>query len=111
MEQGGRRSPTDAVTAITEPDRKPPILWIPATRMRSGATPHSSTQHARLGAGDPGWPGAGAAPPQPMVSQRREVLERYQADGGAVREVLFDGYGHSPRLERPVAEFRGRWSL
>jgi hypothetical protein len=42
-----------------------------------------------------------------MVSQRREVLERYQADGGAVREVLFDGYGHSPRLERPVAEFRG----
>jgi hypothetical protein len=31
----------------------------------------------------------------------------YQADGGAVREVVFDGYGHSPRLERPVAEFRG----
>jgi pimeloyl-ACP methyl ester carboxylesterase len=37
-----------------------------------------------------------------MVSQTREVFERYRANGGDVREVLFDGCGHSPHLERPA---------
>ncbi|WP_090710984.1 hypothetical protein [Mycetocola miduiensis] len=34
-----------------------------------------------------------------------QVLERYQDNGCEVREVLFDGCGHSPHLARP-AEFR-----
>lgn len=39
-----------------------------------------------------------------MVAQTRAVLERYAASGGAYREVLLPGCGHSPHLERP-AEF------
>ncbi len=52
----------------------------------------------------PGWPGEEVAPPQPMVSQTRDVLEAYQAAGGSYREVVFEGVGHSAHLERP-AEF------
>jgi pimeloyl-ACP methyl ester carboxylesterase len=40
-----------------------------------------------------------------MVSQTRQVLDSYRDNGGEVREVLFEGCGHSPHLERP-AEFR-----
>ncbi|MGV9215436.1 alpha/beta fold hydrolase [Micromonospora sp. RB23] len=49
----------------------------------------------------PGWPGAESCPPQPMVGQTRAVLERYAAAGGAYREVVLPGCGHSPHLERP----------
>jgi hypothetical protein len=49
----------------------------------------------------PDWSGAAAAPPQPMVSQTRRVLDAYRLDSGAVREVVFDACGHSPHLERP----------
>jgi len=52
----------------------------------------------------PGWPGADASPPQPMTGQTRAVLAGYAAGGGSYREVLYDGCGHSPHLERP-AEF------
>lgn len=52
----------------------------------------------------PGWPGAESCPPQPMVAQTRAVLDRYAAAGGSYREVVYDGCGHSPHVERP-AEF------
>nr|WP_089246386.1 alpha/beta hydrolase [Asanoa hainanensis] len=52
----------------------------------------------------PGWPGAEASPPQPMVGQTRAVLDRYQENGGSYREVVYAGCGHSPHLERS-AEF------
>jgi len=35
-----------------------------------------------------------------MVSQTRDVLERYAAAGGSFREVVFEGCGHSPHLEQ-----------
>ena len=35
-----------------------------------------------------------------MVSQTRAVLERYASGGGALREVVFEGCGHSPHLEQ-----------
>lgn len=94
------------VTAITELESKPPILWIHGDldAIVSDASFFDLNMLGSVGA-IPGWPGADVAPPQPMVSQTREVLDRYQANGGAVREVLFDGCGHSPHLERP-AEFR-----
>lgn len=51
----------------------------------------------------PGWPGADVYPPQPMVSQGRSVLERYAAQGGAYREVVLPGAGHSPHIEAQAA--------
>jgi pimeloyl-ACP methyl ester carboxylesterase len=50
----------------------------------------------------PGWPGAGACPPQPMVGQTRAVLERYTAAGGTYREVVYPNCGHSPHVEFPT---------
>jgi pimeloyl-ACP methyl ester carboxylesterase len=50
----------------------------------------------------PGWPGADACPPQPMVAQTRAVLERYAAAGGSYREIVYEGCGHSPHIERPT---------
>ena len=47
----------------------------------------------------PGWPGAEVYPPQPMVSQIREVLGRYAAAGGSVRTEMFEGSGHGPVLD------------
>ena len=49
----------------------------------------------------PGWPGDDVFPPQPMVTQMRAVLDRYAATGGAYREVVLPGVGHSPHVERP----------
>jgi pimeloyl-ACP methyl ester carboxylesterase len=39
-----------------------------------------------------------------MVSQTRAVLEKYQANGGAFREVVIADAAHSPHIEKP-AEF------
>ena len=50
----------------------------------------------------PGWPGDDVAPAQPMVSQTRDVLDAYRAAGGEVTEVVLEGVGHSPHLERPA---------
>jgi pimeloyl-ACP methyl ester carboxylesterase len=61
----------------------------------------------------PGWPGADAYPPQPMVGQMRAVLDRYRAAGGRYEERALAECGHSPHLEHPdefnamVGEFLG----
>lgn len=51
----------------------------------------------------PGWPGAEVMPPQPMESQLRAVLDRYQANGGSYEEIVLDGVGHGIPLEDPQA--------
>lgn len=92
----------DELVAVAE---KPPVTWV-----RGDAdvivSDTSLFDLAYLGSLDvvPGWPGAESCPPQPMVGQTRAVLERYAAAGGAYREVVLPGCGHSPHLERP-AEF------
>jgi pimeloyl-ACP methyl ester carboxylesterase len=50
----------------------------------------------------PGWPGEEVAPAQQMIAQTRAVLDRYAANGGSYREVVFEGAGHSPHLEDPA---------
>ena len=42
--------------------------------------------------------GAEVIPPQPMVSQTRTVLARYEANGGSVQETVLPG-GHGCHLE------------
>ena len=49
----------------------------------------------------PGWPGAEAWPPQPMVAQTRAVLDGYAAAGGRYREVVIDDACDGPHLEQP----------
>jgi pimeloyl-ACP methyl ester carboxylesterase len=49
----------------------------------------------------PRWPGEEAYPPQPMLGQIRNVLEKYAAAGGSYKEVVIEDAGHVPFLEKP----------
>ena len=93
-------------SAIVDLDPKPPVLWTHGDRdvvIADG----SAWDLAALGAAGvvPGWPGPDVFPVQPMVTQIREVLDRYAAAGGRVRAELFEGSGHAPMID--AAE---RWS-
>ncbi|MAT17941.1 MAG: alpha/beta hydrolase [Leifsonia sp.] len=92
-------------TAIVDLPSKPPVLWVRGTAdaIVSDASFFDLNMLGQVGA-VPGWPGADVAPPQPMVTQTREVLERYAQAGGSYRELAFEDCGHSPHLEQP-AEF------
>ena len=50
----------------------------------------------------PGWPGADIYPPQPMIAQTTAVFSRRAKRGGSVREVVLEGVGHGPPIERPT---------
>ncbi|WP_433296112.1 alpha/beta fold hydrolase [Actinoplanes sp. CA-030573] len=82
---------------------KPPITWVRGDRdaIVSDTSFFDLAYLGSLGA-VPGWPGAEACPPQPMVSQTRAVLDRYAAAGGAYRELVLENCGHSPHVERPA---------
>ena len=92
----------DTVERLVAAEPKPPILWI---RGADDAIvgDNSFFEMGTLGSLGyvPGWPGAEAYPPQPMVAQTRAVLERYAANGGAYREEVFEETGHTPYLEQP----------
>jgi pimeloyl-ACP methyl ester carboxylesterase len=81
---------------------KPPVLWIHGAddAIVSDASFFDLNQLGALGV-IPGWPGADVAPPQPMVAQTRAVLDRYRANGGAVRELDLPDCGHAPHLDKP----------
>jgi pimeloyl-ACP methyl ester carboxylesterase len=78
---------------------KPPIVWVRGDRdvIVSDTSLFDMAYLGQLGA-VPGWPGADACPPQPMIGQTRAVLERY----GAYRELVLENCGHSPHVERPA---------
>lgn len=87
-------------TGIVELHPKPPVLWTHGAEdqvVADGSTHELGT----LGAAGyvPGWPGPEVFPPQPMVSQIREVLGRYSEAGGHVRTEILAGSGHSPHLD------------
>ncbi len=90
------------VSGIADLATKPPILWIHGADdvIVSDTSLFDLNQLGALGV-IPGWPGADAAPPQPMVSQTRAVLGRYVDNGGTAREVEVPDCGHSPHLEHP----------
>ena len=75
-----------SLSALADAPVKPPVLWDFGWLGQAGMVP--------------GWPGAEAVPPQPMVAQTRAVLERYAANGGSVRETVLPG-GHGCHLESP----------
>ncbi len=81
---------------------KPPILWLRGDMDRL-ASDTSYSDLAVLGSMGalPGYPGAEAFPPQPMVGQTRAVLQKYQENGGTFREVVMEGCAHACILEQP----------
>jgi pimeloyl-ACP methyl ester carboxylesterase len=87
-------------TGIVDIDPKPPVLWTHGSADLVVAD-GSPLEMGTLGASGavPGWPAADAYPPQPMVSQIRDVLDRYAAAGGSVRAEMFDGSGHGPHMD------------
>jgi len=90
------------LSGIVDLAEKPPVLWLrgDADQIVSDTSVFDLAFLGSVGA-VPGWPGAEDFPPQPMVTQTRSVLDRYAADGGAYREVVFPDVGHSPHVERP----------
>ncbi len=94
------------VSGIVDLPAKPPILWVRGAQdaIVSDATYFDINYLGQAGV-IPGWPGEDVAPAQPMVSQTRAVLDRYRANGGSYRELVFENCGHSPHLEH-ADEFR-----
>jgi pimeloyl-ACP methyl ester carboxylesterase len=84
----------------------PDVLWVrgDSDQIVSDASLVDLGYLGQLGA-VPGWPGADVYPPQPMVGQMHDVLDRYRAAGGRYEEHVLAGCGHSPHLEKP-AEFQ-----
>ena len=85
---------------------KPPILWTHGT-VDIVVADGSAWEMGTLGKLGyvPGWPGDEVYPPQPMVTQIRNVLEEYRKRGGRVRMEMFEGSGHGP-----VMDAKERWS-
>ncbi|MCC4909148.1 alpha/beta hydrolase [Microbacterium sp. cx-59] len=90
-------------SGIVDIEPKPPILWVHGD-VDAIVSDASFFDLNHLGSLDiiPGWPGDEAAPAQQMVSQTRDVLAVYTERGGHVQELLLEGAGHAPHLERPA---------
>jgi pimeloyl-ACP methyl ester carboxylesterase len=91
---------------IVDLDPKPPILWTHGAQdiVVADGSPWELGTLGSLGV-VPGWPGADAFPPQPMVSQIRAVLGEYAERGGRVQAEWFEESGHFPPLDA-----RERWN-
>lgn len=85
---------------------KPPILWTHGTAdivVADGSAWEMGTL-GKMGL-IPGWPGEDVFPPQPMVTQIRNVLTQYGDNGGQVQMEMFEGSGHGPHIDAA-----DRWS-
>lgn len=89
-------------SAIADMPQKPSVLWV-----RGDAdmivSDNSMFDFGALGKLElvPGWPGDDVYPPQPMVSQMRAVLDKYQANGGSYQELVIANTAHGPQIEKP----------
>lgn len=92
------------LSVVADMPHKPPILWIrgDSDQIVADMSLFDFGTLGKLGA-VPGWPGDDVFPPQPMVSQTRSVLDKYQDNGGSYREVVIADAGHSPHVEQPKA--------
>ena len=87
---------------IAAADPKPRILWV------RGADDVAVSNNAAADLGTigptgiiPGYPGPEVFPPQPMLDQIGSALERYAEAGGETEEIVLQGCGHVPYIERP----------
>ncbi|MGY6561275.1 MAG: alpha/beta fold hydrolase [Luteibaculaceae bacterium] len=83
---------------------KPPILWVrgDADKIVSDNSLFDIAVHGEAGL-IPGYPGVKQFPTQPMVEQTRYCLTRYHFKGGSFKEIVMEGCGHSPYIEREEA--------
>lgn len=101
----------NALTPIYQPDinqlyalaSKPLILWIrgDSDQIVADESLFDLATYGKMGA-IPGYPGEDVCPPQPMITQTRAVLEKYQNEGGSYTEVVFEDVGHTPYVEKPA---------
>lgn len=89
-------------SAIADMKPQPPILWVRGAADQI-VSDNSMFDFGALGKLEfvPGWPGDDVYPPQPMVSQMRAVLDKYQHNGGEYHELVVADAGHSPHIEKP----------
>jgi pimeloyl-ACP methyl ester carboxylesterase len=94
------------IASLADLEPKPPVLWL---RGADDVIVSDTSLYdlGYLGSIDavPGWPGADAWPPQPMVAQTRALLDGYAAAGGHYREVVFADSGHGPHIDQ-AEQFR-----
>lgn len=86
---------------IVDLEPKPPVLWTHGTAdivVADGSAWEMGTL-GKLGY-VPGWPGEDVFPPQPMVTQIRQVLDEYARRGGRVHVEMFEGSGHGPIFDQ-----------
>jgi pimeloyl-ACP methyl ester carboxylesterase len=95
-------------SGFAEVANKVPVLWLrgDTDQVISDESMFDFGTLGKLGA-VPGWPGPEVFPSQPHVGQMRAVLDRYRAGGAQVTEVVLEGCGHGPPVER-AAEVRDR---
>lgn len=81
---------------------KPDVLWVRGSHdlVVSDTAASDPGFLGRMGL-LPGWPGEEAYPPQPMLAQIRQVLDKYVDGGGKYKEVIIEDTGHVPFLEKP----------
>ncbi len=87
-------------SGIVDLPDKPPVLWTQGADdivIADG----SMWEMGTLGQMRfiPGWPGDEDFPPQPMVAQICDVLERYEAKGGRVQIETIEDSGHGPHID------------
>ena len=82
-------------------DPKPPILWVRGNDDQI-VSDNSMFDFGALGKMGlvPGWPGDQVYPPQPMIGQTRDVLEKYAANGGSFEEHAIEDSGHGPHVDQ-----------
>jgi pimeloyl-ACP methyl ester carboxylesterase len=92
----------DTVEKFVASPNKPPVLWVRGDSDMI-VSDNSFFDFGTLGKLGyvPGWPGEEVYPPQPMVSQTRNVLDQYKANGGSYEEVVIAETGHTPYIEKP----------
>src|ERR1700729_469454 len=77
------------ITSLAGLEPKPPVLWVRGADdvIVSDTSLYDLGYLGAIGA-VPGWPGLDAWPPQPMVAQTRDLLDRYAAAGGRYLETV-----------------------
>jgi len=88
-------------SGIADMSQKPPVLWVRGDTDMI-VSDNSMFDFGALGKLElvPGWPGDDVYPPQPMVSQMRAVLDKYQANGGFYKELVIADTAHGPHIEK-----------